>query len=198
LWALVLLVIARTYLSASTLNGGLALCAGGAVVLAAFANLWIAKRLGWDLARIAERVAIGMRTPMRTFILMVIVAPVCEEFIFRGFLFQLFSGYGIIIALAATTILFTIAHTDLASAPHLIAAGLLFGILTVVSGGLATPIIAHSIANLIGFVALQSALRVQFRLPPGAGTTRSGGFLLPIVGPQLSREEGIQGGLAED
>lgn len=87
---------------------------------------------------------------------MVIVAPICEEFVFRGFFLQGLIGFGAITAVSLTTLLFVAAHGDPVGAPHLIVAGVVFGAIAIVSGGLAGPIAAHGLTNLIGFVGLRS------------------------------------------
>lgn len=100
---------------------------------------------------------------------MVIVAPICEEFIFRGFFLQGLMGFGAIAAVFLTTLLFVAAHGDPVSAPHLIVAGLLFGAIAIVSGGLAGPIAAHGLTNLIGYMGLRS--EVGSRLVGSVNTT---------------------------
>jgi membrane protease YdiL (CAAX protease family) len=158
-WALALPFFASKYLDLPRLDLRAALLVGLLVVVAAYANQSLARHLGWDLSHFDQRLAIAMQTPWRTCALMVIVAPVCEECIFRGFLLEISLAWGIVAALAFTTSLFVAVHTDWASVPHLTIAGLLFAALAITSGGLAGPIAAHATANLLGFVALRMSAR---------------------------------------
>jgi membrane protease YdiL (CAAX protease family) len=93
----------------------------------------------------------------RALALMVIVAPLCEEYLFRGCVFQAVLFLGAVPAIALSSIAFVVAHRDAASAPYLAVAGVLFGVLTAASGSLLSAIVAHAIANLIAFAALRFA-----------------------------------------
>ena len=153
-WALALIVIGWRFFNPSGLELWWAVLLGIAIVFAALVNLLVAGALGCNLAPLARRMTNGLRSPWRAFALMVIVAPVCEELLFRGFLLQLFARWGLPAAILIATALFVAAHLNLECAPHLIVAGLILGALASFSGGLATPIVAHAVANLLGFVAL--------------------------------------------
>jgi membrane protease YdiL (CAAX protease family) len=136
--------------------------AGVLIVLAALANLAIAHRLRWNLQRLKDLGASSLAHSWRTFGLMAVMAPICEEYMFRGFLMHALLGYGAVIAVSVTTIVYVAAHLDWSSIPHLVIAGLLFAMLALATGGLLAPIIAHAVAGLLGFAVL-------FRFGPQVG-----------------------------
>ena len=136
--------------------------AGVLVVIAALANLVIAHRFRWNLRRLRDLGESSLAHSWRTFGLMVIMAPICEEYMFRGLLMHALLGYGVVVAVSVTTLVYVAAHLVWASVPHLTIAGLLFAALALTTGGLLAPIIAHAIAGLLGFIVL-------FRFGPQVG-----------------------------
>ncbi|MBV8171395.1 MAG: CPBP family intramembrane metalloprotease [Candidatus Eremiobacteraeota bacterium] len=149
---------------------GLRFITAHSVLLAVLAGLLLyatAFALSLVLARVMRasptfiRLAQGAaHAPLRTAVLMIVIAPLCEEFVFRGFLFCLFVRWGIGTAVIATAVLFVVSHRDRAGAPLFALAGILFALLRVSSYGLASPIIAHAVGNALSFVSLANLTRI--------------------------------------
>jgi membrane protease YdiL (CAAX protease family) len=156
-WAValpILIPVAVRFDSVNATSTAIAFLSGLAVFGAACVSLGIAWRRGHLPSRALQLYEEALKTPVRAFILMVVVAPLCEEYIFRGFLYDIFAAWGALVAIAFTTALFVAMHRDWWSVPHLIVAGLVFALLRQTSDGLALPIIAHALANLVAFAAL--------------------------------------------
>lgn len=84
----------------------------------------------------------------------VVVAPVSEEFIFRGFLFNGLLRFGFWPAALASGFLFAAPHFDAASLVPFTFIGLVLAWLAYSSGGLRQPIVFHAAFNAVSFVAL--------------------------------------------
>jgi membrane protease YdiL (CAAX protease family) len=98
--------------------------------------------------------------PLRTFVVMAIVAPVLEEYVFRGFLFNLFIRWGVVSAVVATSLLFVLSHRDRAGAALFAIAGVAFALLRINGDGVALPIIAHAVANVCAFTTFVQLKRL--------------------------------------
>jgi membrane protease YdiL (CAAX protease family) len=98
--------------------------------------------------------------PLRTLVVMALVAPVLEEYIFRGFLFDVFIRWGVLSAIVATALLFVVSHRDRAGAALFAIAGVAFAFLRVSGDGVALPIIAHAAANVCAFTTFVRLKRV--------------------------------------
>lgn len=84
----------------------------------------------------------------------VVVAPVSEEFIFRGFLFNGLLRFGFWPAALASGFLFAVPHFDAASLVPFTLIGLVLAWLACSSGGLRQPIVFHAAFNSASLVAL--------------------------------------------
>jgi membrane protease YdiL (CAAX protease family) len=123
-----------------------------------------------------------------------LVAPVCEEILFRGFLFQRWATrWGLRAGLLASAVVFGLLHFDLFP-PAAFLAGLVGGVLYVRTRSLFAAMISHLVNN--GVIALL-ALANEFAggrhaTTLAAGDARwllgAGGVLLAIGGPLLVRE----------
>jgi uncharacterized protein len=89
-----------------------------------------------------------------------LVAPICEEIIFRGLLWGAMEQreWNRWVILVLTCSVFALAHFELKRAPLLLAIGLPIGIARMLSGRLAAPVIAHQINNFLPAVALTMLL----------------------------------------
>jgi membrane protease YdiL (CAAX protease family) len=161
-WAIVLPFVLPAPVRSGSPDIWRSTAAGVLIVVAALANLAIAHRFRWNIQRLRELGASSLAHSWRTFGLMVVMAPICEEYMFRGFLMHALLGYGVVVAVSITTLVYVAAHLDWASVPHLMIAGLLFATLALTTGGLLAPIIAHAVAGLLGFIVL-------FRFGPQVG-----------------------------
>lgn len=84
----------------------------------------------------------------------VLVAPVCEELFFRGFLYRAFRGFwSIFPALALSGLLFALFHLNLGVIVPFMLVGALFAWSTEASGSLLTSIGAHMLVNGLAFAA---------------------------------------------
>jgi membrane protease YdiL (CAAX protease family) len=105
------------------------------------------------------------RTPgeRRGFALVSITAGICEELLFRGFLMWYFSGWGIVAAVAVSSLFFGFAHIyqGMPSVPRTGIVGLVFALIVVATGSLWPAIIIHAAIDLnsgdLGFRALSGA-----------------------------------------
>jgi len=117
---------------------------GGGVLIGA----WLAVHGGPGLQVAPINAGLALWTPV------VIVVAAAEEVALRGALFdtvRAWTGDGG--ALVATTLLFAVMHVPLygvGSVPLDLAAGMLFGGLRIVSGGVLAPAVAHVVADLAG------------------------------------------------
>lgn len=85
-------------------------------------------------------------------VLVVLVAPVAEEIIFRGFLLGgLARRVGPILAALASSLLFAAVHYDVGSLIPFTLIGLVFTFVYLRSGNLTSAILAHFLFNVIGY-----------------------------------------------
>ena len=77
-----------------------------------------------------------------------VVAPICEEFLFRGFFYIVFKRYfGAVASALLTSALFAAFHVNLAAFPSLFLLALCFVIAFETTGSLLVPITMHAIFN---------------------------------------------------
>lgn len=88
-----------------------------------------------------------------------VVAPMAEEFIFRGYLYGVAKRYlGPVTALALTSLLFAALHGHVASLPALFVLAVCLGLAYEITGSLLVPVAAHSAFNAlqVGVILLWS------------------------------------------
>lgn len=92
------------------------------------------------------------------FAVVVIVAPVCEEIVYRGLLWGAVDRHwGRWPALLVTTVVFAVAHLEWTRAPLLLVVALPIGLARLYGGNLAASIVAHQVTNLLpGLVLMLS------------------------------------------
>ncbi|HET8654306.1 MAG TPA: type II CAAX endopeptidase family protein [Longimicrobiaceae bacterium] len=89
---------------------------------------------------------------------MVVVAPLCEEFFFRGWVQQpLEQRFGAVAAVAITSSLFALAHGRLAFAPTEFVCGALTGSVVIVTSSIWSGVLVHGGANLVAFLLAQAS-----------------------------------------
>ena len=101
----------------------------------------------------------GVRTSwpwaVAVLVLVVLIAPVCEEIIFRGLLWGAIDWrWGQWTALVVTTVAFALAHLEFTRAPLLVVLAIPIALARLYSGGLLASIIAHQVTNLLPGIAL--------------------------------------------
>lgn len=85
----------------------------------------------------------------------VVVAPVAEEMIFRGYLYPVGKKYfGAFVSMAATSLLFAVLHGHLGSIPALFTLAMCLGLTYEKSGTLMVPMIMHAVFNAISVTAI--------------------------------------------
>lgn len=80
-----------------------------------------------------------------------VVAPLVEEFVFRGMIFQSMRRFGDSFALILSAILFALFHGNLVQAPNAFLMGLVIGYFVLYSGSLWVGVIIHMVNNLFSF-----------------------------------------------
>jgi len=90
------------------------------------------------------------------FAIVVFVAPICEEIVYRGLLWGAVERLGANrwVALAVTTLLFALAHFELTRTPLLLVVAIPIALARLYTGGLLSSIVAHQINNLLPGIAL--------------------------------------------
>ncbi len=187
---------ARNSISVRMLAGSLAL-GPGLLLTAAFAVVGLqlveAPLVNWALIQFPIlRVDLDygiQQAPWAAFLLIVVVAPLIEEFIFRGIMLRgLALHYGVRRGLLLGALLFALVHVYPVKLPGTFAAGLLLGWLLLRTGSVWPGVFAHALNNGICFVAM-----VKFQVPdpfdPGAWSFASllAGSALLTLAYRLSR-----------
>lgn len=90
------------------------------------------------------------------FAIVVFVAPLCEEIVYRGMLWGAVErlGAGRWVVLAVTTLVFALAHFELTRTPLLLVVAIPIGLARLYTGRLLAGIVAHQVNNLLPGVAL--------------------------------------------
>jgi membrane protease YdiL (CAAX protease family) len=97
-----------------------------------------------------------------TVVLAGVVAPVFEEFIFRGFFYGVARRYfGIVPAMIAVSVLFGAVHANLAAWPGLTLLSICFCLAYEKTGSLFTSMIMHALFNLTSLVLMMLSLRAM-------------------------------------
>lgn len=100
--------------------------------------------------RLTQQARYAPFTILFTLLAAVVVAPICEEVFFRGYLFGgLLRGINVWLATLISALLFTLVHGDIGSAVPLFIIGLILPILRWRTGSLWPGVALHSVNNLI-------------------------------------------------
>ena len=89
-------------------------------------------------------------SPWPLFIIVVIVAPVMEEYVFRYLPYRKLGGYDPRLYVLWTSIAFGLFHMDLVQSMYTMAVGLVLGVIMIKTGSLLYVIGLHMIFNLVG------------------------------------------------
>ena len=107
-----------------------------------------------DLSRklntVADQTSAGMAGALMMFFMLVVIAPVFEEFIFRGVILHALKPYGNGLAIFASGILFGIYHGNFQQCFYTAAAGIALGYIADVTGSIFPTTVIHAIMNSIG------------------------------------------------
>ncbi len=118
-------------------------------LLVAAITLLTGRDLGNLLDAATEDLSLGAM-----FLFMVIVAPVCEELIFRRMVFRRLLPMGETFAIVMSALLFALFHSNLFQAFYAFALGVLFGCVVVKTGRIRYTIALHALLNLLGSVVV--------------------------------------------
>ncbi len=89
------------------------------------------------------------------FAAVVLVAPVCEEIVYRGLLWgAVDQRWGRWTAFAVTTVVFAVAHLELTRVPLLLVVAIPIGLARLYTANLCASIVAHQVTNLLPGLAL--------------------------------------------
>jgi uncharacterized protein len=93
------------------------------------------------------------------FLCVVLVAPVCEEIVYRGLLWGALDWrWGRWVAFAVTTVVFAVAHFELMRTPLLLIVAIPLGLARLYTGSLVASIAAHSVTNLLPGIVIMLTL----------------------------------------
>ncbi|BBY77312.1 CAAX protease family protein [Mycolicibacterium parafortuitum] len=126
---------------------------GGLFVTVPASLLWI-RVVGDDATSAAGEVFGGLRGgwgwAIAVFVLIALVAPVCEEIVYRGLLWgAVDQRWGRWAAFGVTTVVFAVAHLEWSRIPLLLVVAIPIGLARLYSDNLCAGILAHQVTNLL-------------------------------------------------
>lgn len=139
-------------------------CGLAGLVVTIPASILYATIVGKDATSAVGEVLGGVRadpvTAVVILLIVVFVAPLCEEIVYRGLLWGAVERLGAhrYWALGITTIIFALAHFEFERTPLLLVVAIPIGVARVITGRLPAGVIAHQINNLLPGVALMLGL----------------------------------------
>jgi len=108
----------------------------------------------------------SMPTSLLYFLALTVFAPVCEEILFRGYVYQAYALRGARVAVVASALLFAFYHMRLQGLPGLLPAAFALGMLRSRTGSLLPGVVAHGAQNSVpATLALLAAVGVQVPAP---------------------------------
>lgn len=138
---------------------GGALGFGGLIVGGLAAAVWVSV-VGPDVNSAVGEALEGLHTswPVALMVVLtvVLVAPLCEEILYRGMLWGAVEklGAGRWLTFAITSVVFAVAHFEFLRAPLLLVIAIPIGLARLITGRLLASIVAHQINNLLPGVAV--------------------------------------------
>ena len=101
----------------------------------------------------------GPRDKLAVIVMAVVVAPVAEEVIFRGYLYPVVKRYaGAFVSIAVTSLLFAVLHGHAASVPALFTLALCLALAYEKTGSLLVPMIMHAVFNAVSIAGIMFLL----------------------------------------
>ncbi|MHA6793254.1 CPBP family intramembrane glutamic endopeptidase [Pseudonocardia bannensis] len=144
---------------------GLGLAFGfGGLVMTIPASIAYVAILGHDTSSAVGDLFNGVRAgpgaAIGVFLIVVFLAPLCEEIVYRGLLWGAMEkhGAGRWLAFALTTLLFALAHFEFTRTPLLLIVAIPIGLARLYTGRLLASVVAHQINNLLPGLALMLGL----------------------------------------
>lgn len=142
---------------------GLACGAAGLAVTIPASVLYVAI-VGTDassaVGEVLGAVRAGPALAVTIFVIVVFVAPLCEEIVYRGLLWGAVERLGANRwwTLVVTTVVFALAHFEFTRTPLLLVVAIPIGVARVITGRLSAGVIAHQINNLLPGIVLMLGL----------------------------------------
>ncbi|WP_308124189.1 CPBP family intramembrane glutamic endopeptidase [Mycolicibacterium xanthum] len=132
---------------------GLLFGIGGLFVTIPAAALWVSV-VGEDANSAAGEVFGDIRSTWAwaivVFLVVVVVAPICEEIVYRGLLWgAVDQRWGRWVALIVTTVVFSVAHLEWTRIPLLLVVAIPIGLARLLTANLPASMIAHMVTNLL-------------------------------------------------
>ncbi|MBT9558768.1 MAG: CPBP family intramembrane metalloprotease [Myxococcales bacterium] len=121
----------------------------------------------WDEATSTSGGALAL-----SYLVLAVIAPICEETFFRGVFQYRLAPLGRVLAVAVQAGGFVLFHLDVYGMPAYLVAGLALGALRSASGTLWLPVLAHALHNALGVLELGGA---------GATWDRLGSWVWPTL-----------------
>lgn len=142
--------------------GGLVLSIPAALI---YMSIIGAENASSAVGDVFENLTASPAQALLVFALVAIVAPFCEEVVYRGLLWGAMEKHGANrwVAFALTTIIFALAHFEFTRTPLLLIVAIPIGLARALTGNLTASIVAHQINNLLPALAL--ALSLMGALP---------------------------------
>ena len=141
------------------------LCGLAGLVITIPASLLYVAIVGTDASSAVGDAFGGVRAgpvlAILVFVIVVFVAPLCEEIVYRGLLWGAVERLGANRwwTLVVTTVVFALAHFEFSRTPLLLVVAIPIGVARVITGRLSAGVIAHQINNLLpGVVLMLSVL----------------------------------------
>lgn len=101
----------------------------------------------WDTRAAASTVGFSSGNPLMLALTMVIMPAVCEELLIRGVALYEYEKYGVTAAVIMTSLVFSLFHGSLLTAPALFVAGVCYAVTTLLFRSVWPAIICHCINN---------------------------------------------------
>lgn len=115
-------------------------------VLVLYINVLLSKI--WDNAKLKGSFYSETPFSIFQFIFVILIAPICEEVIFRSLLYQTFTEYfNILLSILFSSIIFAVFHIRIRNILGSFFGGLAFSIILYFSGSIIMPLLAHSLYN---------------------------------------------------
>ena len=121
---------------------------------------WLTKTFGIIEDQAAVQAMKNAASPLRQGLMIfaaVIIAPICEEILFRSFLYTATKKYtGVLFAAISSALLFSVIHGSIKALIPLFVVGLILALAYELSGSLWANILIHAMFNLISVISILS------------------------------------------
>ena len=142
-------------------DAGIGLAFGlGGLILTIVASMVYISIMGPDVTSAVGEVFGGLRSgvpaALTVWVVVVIIAPLCEEIVYRGLLWGALEKYGVNrwAVFAITTVVFAVAHLELTRMPLLVVISVPLGLARLYTGRLLPSVVAHQVNNVLPGIAL--------------------------------------------